>query len=45
MDKVKAGYYTMNIPEFEKVSPEAKDLITKMLEYDPVKRIAAGEVL
>jgi len=27
MDKVKAGFYSMDIPEFEKVSSEAKDLI------------------
>ena len=45
MDKVKAGHYTLNIPEFDKVSNEAKDIIKKMLEYDPIKRITAGEVL
>ena len=45
MEKVKSGYFTMNLPEFDSISWDGKDLIKKMLEYDPQKRISAGEVL
>lgn len=33
--KVKTGIYDVNIPELENVSDEAKDLMTKMMEYSP----------
>ena len=38
-EKITSGIYQMNIPEFEKVSPEAKDLIKRLLVLDPEKRI------
>ena len=45
LNKVKMGKYSMDIPEFSQVSSEAKDLIQKMLTYDPEKRISAIEAL
>jgi serine/threonine protein kinase len=35
----------MSGPEWNQVSDEAKDLIAKMLVFDPSKRISAAEVL
>lgn len=32
-------------PEWDDVSSEAKDLVKKLLTYDPVKRISASEAL
>jgi calcium-dependent protein kinase len=32
---VKKGEYSLSIPEFKKISDEAKDMIRKMLTYDP----------
>jgi Serine/threonine protein kinase len=43
--KILAGKYNMNIKSFEKVSSEAKALISKLLTYDPEKRISAEEAL
>lgn len=43
--KVKEGKYNLNIPEFENISQEAKDLISKMLTYNPDERITAKEAL
>lgn len=45
MDKVASGQYTMDIPEFEKVSKLGKDLIKKMLEFNPKKRVSAQEAI
>jgi calcium-dependent protein kinase len=42
---VKRGEYSVNIPEFKKISEEAKDFIRKMLTYDPSQRISAEEAL
>lgn len=42
--KIKAKSYTFNYPEFQNISKEAKDLITKML-CDEDKRLSAQEVL
>jgi calcium-dependent protein kinase len=45
MKRVKAGKYTFDIPEFKNISEQAKDLISKLLIYDPEKRISAEEAL
>lgn len=45
MSNVKKGQYTLSLPQFKEVSPEAKNLIKKMLEYAPEKRLAAREAL
>lgn len=39
------GKYSMHLPEFEHVSPEAKDLIHKMLQYEPTHRISIRDSL
>lgn len=35
----------MNIPQLENVSPEAKDFVSKLLEYDPQQRPEANKAL
>lgn len=45
MEKVQEGKYSMDIPEFKKVSENAKDLIKKMLHYDYQTRMSAKECL
>ena len=45
LSRVKEGQYTMDIPEFDRVSDEAKDLIKKLPTYDPEKRISAIDAL
>ena len=45
MEKVQEGKYTMDIPEFKKVSDNAKDLIKKMLHFDYETRISAKQCL
>lgn len=45
MENVLIGKYSMKGKEWENVSQEAKDLIAKLLEYDPTKRPSAKEVL
>jgi len=39
--RVKIGQYSLAGPEWKKISKDAIDLIKKMLEYDPKKRISA----
>uniref|UniRef100_A0A4W3HBJ7 calcium/calmodulin-dependent protein kinase n=1 Tax=Callorhinchus milii TaxID=7868 RepID=A0A4W3HBJ7_CALMI len=43
--QIKAGAYDFPSPEWDTVTPEAKDLINKMLTINPSKRISAAEVL
>uniref|UniRef100_A0A671NQ67 calcium/calmodulin-dependent protein kinase n=1 Tax=Sinocyclocheilus anshuiensis TaxID=1608454 RepID=A0A671NQ67_9TELE len=43
--QIKAGAYDFPSPEWDTVTPEAKDLINKMLTINPSKRITAAEVL
>ncbi|XP_064423040.1 calcium/calmodulin-dependent protein kinase type II subunit alpha isoform X5 [Latimeria chalumnae] len=43
--QIKAGAYDFPSPEWDTVTPEAKDLINKMLTINPAKRITAAEVL
>jgi calcium-dependent protein kinase len=45
IEAVLRGKYTLDEPEWEDISDEAKDLVRKMLEYDPVKRISASDAL
>jgi calcium-dependent protein kinase len=39
------GSYSLNEPEWDDISADAKDLVKKMLEYDPSKRTNAAEAL
>lgn len=43
--RVKKGKYDFDPDDWSKVSNEAKDLIKKLLEYNPKKRITAEEAL
>ncbi|MGH0117133.1 UNVERIFIED_CONTAM: hypothetical protein FKN15_029546 [Acipenser sinensis] len=43
--QIKAGAYDFPSPEWDTVTPEAKDLINKMLTINPAKRITAAESL
>ena len=45
MENVLIGKYSIKGKEWENVSQEAKDLIAKLLEYDPTKRPSAKDVL
>lgn len=38
------GKYPMDTPQWENVRKEAKDLVRKLLEMDPVQRLSAKEV-
>ncbi|CDR94798.1 calcium-dependent protein kinase 4, putative [Babesia bigemina] len=43
--KVQTGKYTFDLPQWRKVSESAKDLISRMITYNPAKRISANEAL
>jgi calcium-dependent protein kinase len=43
--KVRIGHYDLTSPEFQYVTKEALDILKKMLTYDPMRRISAGEAL
>ena len=42
LNAVKAGVYTLKGPEWENISDDAKDLISKMMEIDVSKRLTAA---
>jgi calcium-dependent protein kinase len=43
LNSIVKGKYSISGPEWSRVSPEAKDLVTKMLEVDTTKRLSAEE--
>ncbi|XP_006899237.1 PREDICTED: calcium/calmodulin-dependent protein kinase type II subunit delta-like [Elephantulus edwardii] len=43
--QIKAGAYDFPSPEWDRLTPEAKDLINKILTINPAKRITASEAL
>jgi calcium-dependent protein kinase len=45
LTNVKLGTYSMSGPEWKTISKDAKDLIKKLLTYDPSKRPSAKEAL
>jgi calcium-dependent protein kinase len=45
LEKIKLGKYNMNLKEFNDISEESKDLISKLLEKNPKKRLNASEAL
>jgi len=45
IESVLNGKFTLDEPEWDEISEDAKDLVRKMLEYDPAKRISAASAL
>lgn len=45
LEKVEMGYFSLGGPEWKLVSREAKLLLKSMLNYNPVDRISAEQVL
>jgi len=45
IEAVIRGKFTLDEPEWDSVSPEAKDLVRKLLTYDLNKRISASDAL
>jgi len=45
MDKVKRGEFTMTGKDWDRVSPSAKDLVSRLLEFNPEERITAKDAL
>ena len=44
-ENIKSGKYRTDLKEYEAISQKAKDLIKKMLELNPTKRISASECI
>jgi len=45
VEAVVKGRFTLEEPEWDDISADAKDLVSKMLEYDQEKRYSAMEAL
>ena len=45
LNKILIGKFDLESPPFDKISKSGKDLITKLLNSDPQKRISAEEAL
>lgn len=45
MKRVEQGHYDFSDPEWDSISDDAKDLISKMMTYDPDSRITARQAL
>jgi calcium-dependent protein kinase len=45
LKKVEQGQYDFSDPEWDSISDDAKDLISKMMTYDPDQRITARQAL
>ena len=45
IQKVKSGKFTTDEEEWSKISPDAKDLVKKLLTFNPQKRIDAKGAL
>jgi calcium-dependent protein kinase len=45
LSKIKTGKFVFPEEEWDNISDEAKDLITKILEFDPSKRFSASDCL
>lgn len=45
MKKVRIGKYSFADPSWNNVSDKAKDLISKLLTYDPDQRLSAEDAL
>ena len=45
LEKIKIGKFSFPPEEWDSVSPSAKDLVSKMLEFTPSKRLSASEAL
>jgi calcium-dependent protein kinase len=43
IDRVRQGKYSISLPAFKNISDSGKDLLQKMLIYDPQKRPSAEE--
>lgn len=44
-EKIRVGKFSFSQPEWQKVSREAKNLIKRLLTFDPKERISADEAL
>lgn len=45
VNNVRIGTYSLSGPDWKNISNDAKDLIKKMLTYDPTSRITAEQAL
>lgn len=45
IENVLRGKFTLEEPEWDEISPEAKDFVSRLLKYDPNERISAEDAL